>query len=381
MPGVLQAQYQVYLYSTAGNLAAVITNFRKLTYRQAVNQTGTFTMVIGEPSQVGVPLDSYPALFVEDAIIVIRRQIPGILAWYTDFVGFVRGSAFDTDDAGNLTSTARGVGTLDLVNRRVIAYPAGTRFTEKSAVSDTAMYQFVNENVAAAATTANGRYASGVTTGFTIAAPAGFGIAWQGARHMQSVLAVIQGISTQLGPGSGEFYVTTTVGGGSVAHAMSIVSRIGTDRTATVTFSKPRGNVGSPKSANDWTNARNRVYVLGPGEKSDRIVITSNSVTRQANSPWAVYEKTREATQEQSGASLSNLGATEIEVSRPVVSYAFSPIETVSTRYGVDYFLGDTVTAVTDDGTSLVLRILGVTIDNDGDSGAESISLEVTVMR
>lgn len=378
--GVLQGRYQVNVYSTSGTLAAVITNWQALSYTQQVNGTGTFTLTVAEPSQVGVPKDNLPALFVEDAIVQVTRMVPGLLGWYVDFTGFVTGAGFDTDAAGNLTATARGVGTLDLVGRRVIAYATGTKYTEKQTTASLAIQQYVEENCAASATTANTRYASGVTPGLTVAVPASFGATWQGARHMQNVLAVIQDISVQTA-GSAEFYMASTVGGGSAAFVFNTVARIGTDRSATVIFSKPLGNVLVPKSSQDWTQARNRVFVLGPGEKTDRIVLSVNDATRQANSPWALKEKTREATQEQTGQSLSNVGAAELEVSRPARGYAFTPNETVATRYAVNYFLGDTVTAIDDAGNTFTLRIISVTITQNGSDGAEAIDLGVTVLR
>ncbi len=378
--GVPQAEYVLYLYDTTGTQQAVFATWQALTYTQRVNEPGSFQIDARQDANVGLPLDALPSILVEDAIILIRRRIPGFVDWYTDAVGLVRDVAFDRDDAGNLTFRAKGVGPLDLVARRVVAYPAGTKQVDKRGASDTVIAAYVDENVGNLATVPLGRYASGVTPGFTVTAAAGTGTTWDGSRHMQNVLAVIQGISLQTA--DVEFAVTAAVGSGSVAWTFATVTpQIGTDRSATVIFSESMGNLGAPKYSNAKTQAKNRVYVLGPGEKADRIVLTANSLTRQAGSPWALAETTHEATQERTGASMANVGATKLEQTQPWIEFAFSPIETLATRYGRDYFLGDTVTAIAQDGTVLTLRVIGVTIRSDGASGAESISLDVRVLR
>lgn len=379
MPSVPQAQYHALLYSTAGNLVAVLTDFTRLSYTRRLNEPGSYDLTVAETSQLSVPLSSLPSLLVEDAIVVVMRRIPDAgIDWYQDFAGFHRDESYETASDGALTVTSRGVGTLDLLARRVVNYPAGTRQVAKRAASATAVYQYVEENAGASATTANGRYANGQTTGLTVTAPTGSYSTWDGGRHMQNVLSVIQGIS--LDAGDVEFEMETTAGGGIVAHVFEPVPRIGTDRSATVVFSKPRGNVGSPLFSRARTASRNRVIVLGPGEEADRVVRVVNDTTAQAASPWALSEMAREATQEETISALDGVGRAALAEQQVLISYAFTPIETPSTRYGRDYFLGDTVTAVADDGTAIALRIVGVTVTIDGASGAESIDLDVSVL-
>lgn len=376
----MQGQYQLLVYSVTGTQVAVLTNWQKLTYRNEVNGPGSWQLDIGQPSGAGLALDTIPSLFTEDAIIVVRRRLPDAgIDWYTDFTGLTRDTALREDAAGNLTFTAKGAGPLDLAARRVVAYAAGTKFAEKRGPSSTVIAAYVDENLGAIATTANGRYASGVTANWTTAVASGAGATWEGARHMQSILTVIQGISVQTA--DVEFYVTATVGGGSVAWVFNTTARIGTDRRASVIFSRPFGNMADDQYSVAKTAARNRAYVLGPGEKRDRIVITVNNAALQAGSPWALSEMTREATQESTGLALSNVGATALEGARPYVDFSFLPVVTQATRYGREYFLGDTVTAIAADGTSLSLRVIGVTITSDGPSGLETIELSVRVLR
>lgn len=380
--GVLQASYAIYVYSTAGVQQAVLTDWRSLTYTQKVNEPGSWQLDLAQPANSGLSLDPITALMVEDAIVEIRRAVPDAgVDWYQDAVGLARDVAYARDASGALSFRVKGVGPLDLVNRRVVAYPAGTKYVEKRGPSDTVIAAFVDENLGSGATVANSRYDSGVTPGFTVAAAAGTGTTWEGQRHMQNVLSTIQGISVQAA--DVEFRVNAAVGGGSVAWEFETVTpQIGTDRSATVIFSEPMGNLGAPDEySNARAAARNRFFVLGPGEKQDRVVFTANSLTLQANSPWATYEATREATQERTGASLANVGAAALEGAQPYIEFKFVPVETLATRYGRDYFLGDTVTAITPDGTALTLRVIGVTIGVSGDNGAETISLDVRVLR
>jgi hypothetical protein len=370
------------LYSTSGNQTAVITDWQSLTYQRAVNAPGGYTLTFGGDSMASSTFPALAGLFTEDCIVQVRRRLGDLSQpWYTDLTAFHADDMMGRDEAGLLYFGSAGVGTLDLLNRRTIAYKAGTKQVEKRGAASTVIGAFVEENAGASATTGLGREASGVTTGLTITAPA-IGTTWEGQRHQQNLLNVIQGISVDVA--DVEFEMTTTAGGGSVGHAFEVVARIGTDRStipAAVVFSTRRGNMAAPDYSNARRESRNRVFVLGPGEQSARIVRTVNNATAQAGSPWAVREVAREATQETTLTGLDNVGRRLLEASKPRESFTFTPIETETSRYGLHYFIGDTVIAVKEDGSQETLRIIGVTISiNGGQSGAEVISLDVSVL-
>ena len=377
--GVPQAQYQVILYSTAGNQLRTIVDWQALSYQRVVNAPGKWSITIAESSQIGVPISTLPALFTEDAIVQIKRRIPGVIDWYTDFTGFVRDIAWATDEAGNRSFTAAGLDCMDLLARRTIAYNAGTKQTEKSGVAGTVMAEFVTENAGSGATTGNGRKANGQTTGLTVTTAA-IGSTWQGSRFQDNLLAVLQGISTQVG--DVEWTFTTTVGSGSVSFVFAIVARVGTDKSATVTFSKARGNVGAPRYSLARKAARNRGYGLGQGDLADRVTVTVNDATLQAASPWAISEVRRDATQQITASAITAAVTETLEAMKPFEQVQFTPIETPTSQYGVTYDLGDTVTTIIDDETSRTLRIIGITVGvAGGDSGVESIAFDVTVLR
>lgn len=377
--GVPQAQYQIILYNTSGVQQRVIVDWKALSYGRTVIAPAAWSLAIGEPNQSGVPIDSLPALFVEDALIQVKRRIPGVLDWYTDFVGFVRDIGWATDEAGNRTFTAAGLDCMDLLARRTIAYSAGTKQTEKSGVSGTKIAEFVDENAGVSATTVNGRKASGVTSGLSVVTAA-LGSTWQGARFQDNLLSVIQGISAQVG--DVEWTFVTTVGSGSVAYVFTIVSRVGTDKSASVTFSQGQGNVAAPTYSLSRKAARNRVFGLGQGDLADRVTVTANNATRQAASPWALSEARRDATQQLTAASITAAATETLEAMKPFEQVSFTPVETPTTRYGVQWDLGDSVTYLLDDGTTRVLRILGVNIGvQGGASGVESIGFDVSVVR
>lgn len=377
--GVPQGQYQIVLFSTTGNQQRTIVDWNQLTYARTVNAPGAWTLAMGESNQIGVPISSLPALFVEDAIIQVKRRIPGVLDWYTDYTGFVRDVGWATDEAGNRTFTAAGLDCMDLLARRTIAYSAGTKQTEKSGVSGTKIAEFVDENAGVSATTVNGRKASGVTSGLSVVTAA-LGSTWQGARFEDNLLNVIQGISAQVG--DVEWTFVTTVGSGSVAYVFTIVSRVGTDKSATVTFAQNLGNVATPTYSLSRKAARNRVFGLGQGDLADRVTVVANNATRQAASPWALSEARRDATQQLTASSITAAATETLEAMKPFEQVAFAPVETPTTRYGVQWTLGDSVTYILDDGTSRVLRILNVTITSQGGgSGLEQIGFDVSVIR
>lgn len=373
-----QAQYQLAVYNTTGDLQAVLVNWQRLTYNNVVLSPGTWAITISEPSQIGVPLNGFPALFVEDGIVEVKRKVTGG-AWYTDFVGFVRDIQWQTDEGGNLTFTASGDGTLSLVGRRTIAYNAGTNQTERTGRAGRVMAAFVEENAGPSATVANGRKDDGVTPYLTVLS-APLGSHWEGARFQDNVLVVIQGIAAQVG--DAEYEMRTTVGGGAVAFVFAIIDHVGTDKSATVVFSQARGNVGNLTYALTRSASKNRVFVLGPGEQADRLSVTVNDIGLQAASPWALAEAKRDATQQNTEDSMTAVGAEALELAKPFETVKFLPIETDSSRYGVQYELGDSVTCVIQDGTTKVLRILSITVTMDGGtSGLETIDFDVTVLR
>src|SRR3990167_3813001 len=201
-----QSRYEFRLFSTAGVLQRVLVDWLSLSYSLRVNEPGSFTLILGDYDA------ALAALFVEDALVEVWRR-PSGQPPYIDFEGFARDISRKTAANGMQTFQVGGPGYLDLIDRRIIAYPANTAQTEKRGAAGTVIWEYVDENAGPSATVVNGREASGVTTGLTLAADAGLGSAWEGARAWDSLLTTIQGISAQVtdvefevaGTGSGTF--------------------------------------------------------------------------------------------------------------------------------------------------------------------------------
>lgn len=374
----MATRYQVRLLNQAGAQVALLTDWRSLEYTKRVNRVGSYSLVIDGD------LDVVDEFVLDGQIEILRRDIAASpsFGWTLDFEGFQRTTERKTSQNGLSTFLSLGPDYNDLIARRAILFRASTSGAEKSGPGETVMKAYVNENAGPGAIAP--RLFNAVTTGLSIQADGGAGIAWEGSKPFRPLLATLRQIADAT---SIDFQV---VGNGAALFQFQAQARpLGVDRTnvgidpatglnasgnAPVVFSLEFGNMQSPSYSLIRNPEITAAIVLGQGVEGSREVIQRTSAAL-TDSPWNRIEGVRNANEESAASGLNAVGDALLTKLQAKESFDFQTMQIPGLLYGRDYFLGDTVTARYKT-IERQKQIIGVTISVEG--GQETITIEVS---
>lgn len=369
------ALYQIALYDDSGNRLAIIDDYRSLQFQKKINDAGFFTLIIDYN-------DPKRELFVTDSIIQVKRKIPGVVDWYTEFEGHCENFNTNFYSNANYQYTVVGSGFNGLIGRPIIAYYETTAQAAKNDASETVMKEYVLENAGASATVANSRFADSVIPNFLLQADSGNGDTWEGDRSGKNLLDVLNEIAKF---SSIDFNVVTN---GTVGNYIfnTYPDQLGDDRTTTGLdtstglnaagnaphiFSPERGNVQSSSFAERHRKEANRVYAYGKGAGITRNIRYRENAVAQAASVLNLREAMRGAGSQDTNQQLDDFADEWLEKLQTVEKFEFTPLDIQSSLYGVHYFFGDKVTVKIGD-TEANKRIVGVTISLASGKGESS---------
>jgi len=374
-------RYQIRLKSVAGVQTAILTDWYRLDFHRRVNGVDSYSLQIdGDLSVVD--------LFVLDGQIEVWRSdlaaSPAILL-YLEFEGFHRTEVRRTTDEGRSLYSSIGLGYDDLLARRTILYYAGSAQTEKSAVGETAMKEFVDENAGPGATSPPRLLTSGVMTGLVIQADVAGGGVWTGARAYRNLLDVLVEVARD---SDVDFSIVGT--GAATFEFQAKAAPWGEDRTTTgldpatglngagnapVVFSLSLGNMGNPLYSKDRRQEVNAAIVLGQGQQTDRTVIQQIDAAAIGESTWNRVEGTNQGNSEDTVAGLQSIGDEVLAALQAKEVFVFDALQIPGLLYGRDYFLGDLVTARYKDieQNKKIVGVLGIV-----ENGLETIKLELS---
>lgn len=357
-----QARIQIFLYNTSGGLVAIFDDWNTLDLQRRVNTFDTMTFTLDGA-------DPRIELFEVDSILEVRRRVSGS-EWYLEATLFhITGEQQITEGSRTLfTSYSRGL--IELIRRRKLLYYANTAYTLKGGPGETIIKAYVNENAGPAALMPP-RLADGRTLGLTIQPDAHRGLEWAGQRSWQGLLDTIQEISELTDV---DFDIVRT--DAQAFEFRCFYPQLGTDRTATLTFSPTLGNMLNPTYTLSRTEEITRIIVLGPGSETDRHVVVREAGTI-TDSPWRVIEETYDARKETDILALQAAGDAQLTKLQAQESFTFEVLQTTSAQYGRDYFLGDRVSAGFGN-LSTTKKITAVSINMQ--AGRESISVEMSTI-
>lgn len=346
----MATRYQVVLKNLAGARVAMITDWRSLTYTRRVNGVGGYILTIDGDS------DFVDLFTLDGQVEIFRRDQSATPAfdWTLDFEGFHRTEIRSTDERGLSRYSSQGVDYTELIDARGIDFQKGSSGADKTGVGETIIKAYVNENAGPGALVASGRDTDGVQPGLVIQADGAAGSAWTGSRPLRPLLDIIREISRAT---TVDFDV---VGTGPATFQFNAQARpIGTDRTnngidpltglnaagnAPVLFSLAFGNMQRPIYALNRIAEANVIIVVGQGTDGNRTVAVRSSGAT-SDSTWNKKEVIKNANQEDTVAGLNAVGDALLDKLQAAETFEWNALETVSYRYGRDYFVGDLVTA------------------------------------
>lgn len=342
----MRSEHVVRVYDASGLLSAVVQDFTSLTYTASRNGVGMLDMVVPYSHAV-------VAMLQDKALIEVWRRVQDVGAdgvvqtlvpWTREGVYLYRESV--AWDEGGLQSFRITATTLEeMLAWRIVAYPAlstgKSRWT--ATPTETIMRNLVAGNLGVSALISNGRYLNGLLTysyagaAMAVGASSGAGLTRDWFCEHRNLLQTIQ----ELADGGGvDFDVVRT--GALAFEFRTYAGQRGNDRTASVVFSLPLGNMADP-SMGSRVIGRSTLAVIGGDGPNDARPIATYELPGSTGNQIEAWVDARGFT---TTAALVAYGASQIGRIRPEYYMQFKPLQTPSTLYGLHYFLGDKVTGI-----------------------------------
>ena len=340
MAGV--AQHRFRLLTSDGQALRDIERIHLFEYVRVINDIGWFRLVL--------PPD-YPQEFVDvDLLIEIWREPVGAIEQLM-MVGFMRKWRYAKDNRGTELLTVSGPDQVDLLNRAIIGFFAGSSESEKTDLADDMIKEIVFENKGAGAgLTAEGRFRGYDPDHFTVAPDLGQAPSVDRAFAWRRVLPVIQEIAdSSRRLGTPLYFDNVPLAEPSVFQFRTTINQLGIDRSSTgiapLVFSEAAGNLARPSLEEDWTEEWNYVYGGGQGEEANRLIDTENDLSRILRSIWNRREEFQDAREQSTALGVASKAFQKMEQSRPRLNFTGDLLDTPAARYGAEWNFGDRVSA------------------------------------
>jgi hypothetical protein len=358
------AIYQLRLYSPAGVLRAIITDYQALSYHKALNEPGVCQFVLNAEHAAIEQME------MDAQVEVWRQDIGNGVDWYPDFYGLWRGEERAANSDGTSYYTAICPGQLSLLDRSIVAYKAAvtnrSRFSAQPA--ETILKNLVTYNATASGTTGDGRARTVTTVGVSVQATGGAGNTLTYECAFRNLLTSLQEVASI---GGGDFDLVKT--GAQAWEFRWYAGQRGTDRSATVTFALQYGNMANPKLVRNSVAERTVAIVGGSGEETARTLVTRTGTNYNASAN--ACETFVDARNSATTALLNAEGDRALEAGRSRDALTFDVLQVPSTLYGLHYGLGDRITGFYQ-GVTATKVIRRVTVSVDG-AGQDSIKVEL----
>ena len=364
----MAANFELWLTDNTGAVRlALLDRMLAFEYARVQNDVGAWWVEL--PADFDVSL-----ITVDGRVEFWRGWDVGKLS--LDFVGFIRRLRFEMDKDGQEIITISGPDANDILDRRIVAYAAGTAEAEKTAEADNIISSIFRQNHNTTATdTDRDMSPYGFTfEGFQSQAPSiTKAFSWRNCLKTMQDVAV--GSTTQVYFGleplsASEFEFRTRVG------------QWGQDRSdntssAFLQFGPQWGNVENASLEYDYTEEVTYVYAGGQGEQSERTIVEVEAATRSARSPINRREAFADARSDAGTAGVTAAGRRRLTDGKPKLRFRCDLLDTEQARYQRDWHFGDKV-AVSYHGRQFAGPILAVQVGMDQE-GNESIRARLEV--
>jgi hypothetical protein len=352
-----------------GNHLIEIANYEKLHY-----------VLNCAPGAIGVleltlPTSFDTSLLLPDGRIGVWRSINGQQPYHDGNAIFL----IEDFEYTAATTFVRAYHASTLLDRRIIAYAAGSTYADKAATAaDDLIKTFVSENMLAGIVGADRDGAetqadvsayltaqANLTQGQTIAKAAARRILLDVARELAEA-------STTAGT-----YLTfeimapteSTLELRTYATVRGVDHRVGTQ--SPVILSEARGNLENAKLRISYRDETTFTIAGGTGEKASRLIATQLDTTRMGASPFGRKERFVDMSNVSDTAALQDEADAALWDGRPTTTVFGNLIETPATTRGLQFDLGDMLTVEnprTQQQFDVRLDVVGETIDSVGPS-------------
>lgn len=359
------ARHQIVVHNALGERLGELGTVTSFRYTKVVNGYGTF--------ELSAPEEEWPETWrgLDFQYHFWRRANGG--EWKVDFIGLQRDPSRDTP-AGNTVLTISGVDQNELLDRRVIAYAAGTAQAQKTNNIDDIVKAIVRENLGSSAV--DGRNITD-TFRFTVAPDEGLAASITKGFAWESVLEALQDLAdTSAGRATGakDLFFEIAFAGYNGNHQplfqfRTYINQPGVDRTYPngqhpIVFSLGNANIANVHHERVYSDEINFVYAGGLGLKDDRNIQSAGDTLRINTSPLNRRETFVSASHVED-ADVLEVVYEELNAGIPTRSISATILDTETSPYQVAWNHGDKVTVFYGTKTfDEVIRVTEVRVQN-----------------
>lgn len=306
------------------------------------------------PGGIGVlemtlPLSFDTSLLLEDGRMSVWRSINGSPPYHDNGAIYL----IRYIDYGPTSTFVRGYHATSLLDRRIIAYAAGSSYTSKGPdFADDLIKEYTNQNMLGGIVSAD---RDGVETYADVSAylskqaDLGLGATLSKSAARRRLLDVAIDLATASNTAGTYLTFEIIAPTESTLELRTYATVRGTDRRAgtgnEVILSRQRGNLTNDHLVIDYTESASFIIAGGQGEETNRIIGTVIDTTRAAASAFGRVERFRDAANVSTQAAVDDEADSQLRMSRPVILVTGELVETPALTRGIDYDLGDMVTA------------------------------------
>lgn len=370
--------WRVDIEDHTGNTVATVKNFQLLSFEQRVARRGSFQFQVhdDEPVRELIQEDYIARVWLKDE----QYNLP----WTNIFNGIIKTPSRVWYSNGNKLAIYYGSDDMELIDKALVMYPTSSTKSEKTGVASTVMGQYVQENIGASATTANGRFYDHVNPITVITPGVPTGPIWTGNKAHDSLTKALQDIrnfsyeqgdrvdfhSYYIGNYQweiqiGKLFVDRTVNGLSPSTGLNGAGNV------PVILSPLYGNVLQYTEATPRVQESNVVLVLGQRIGEDREAFVAADTTSLAISPIAQRES---LSQTQNQENLDDFAESELNAKVGRNHILLSPKRTEAFALFRDINIGDFFTSVSLDGTQFNKQFVELKVKVQQTTGGRTIS-------
>jgi hypothetical protein len=361
----MSERWEIWLDDPAGNRIALLDTVIGCEVNLALNDYGAF--------ELRLPANFDVQLLRLDNIIEFWRGV-------NDFplkpvaVGFLRFWKRGRTPGGERYILIGGPTENELLERRIVAYKAGTAQAQKTTYADDMCKAVVDENLGNGAVDTDRDLESSGLLSIETNASAGTEIT-KGFSH-RNVLRVLKDIAAESSQRDDPLYfglVMRMISNTRIGFIFKVrMGQWGQDRSTEsdnpVLFGEAFGNIANQTLTIDYRGERNVAYVGGGGEGEARIVEEVENIKREYLLQWNRREIFVDQRISSDSDTLQGMGKSKLNECRPKWKYTADLLDTPQAMYGVDWEIGDKIT-IADEGQEYTGVVQKVRIGFSADEG------------
>lgn len=366
------ASYQLNYRNFSGTQIASLSNFLSMRMRRVVNGVGELelTLPYNVISGLGVRVD--------DLIEVYRSPGTGLgMLLEGETVWLVRSWTKSVDSDGYQSLTIAALDAIDLLKRRIVAYPAESSQAQKTDQVDDMMKEIVAENFGSSVTDTLRNVAAYISIDPNLTAAPSMSKAFS----RRNILTVFQELA-EASCVAGTYLAFDLVRDFSKGMGFTFrtyTQQRGTDHRASapipVIFDPLNFSVIEVTKEMNYMEMKNSIYAGGMGEKDARLIGTAKDTDSISLSGLNLVEFFQDAINAATQSAVDTEAKATLREHRAQRTFVARQMDTSSLMYDRDYKFGDYVTSVVDDD---ILDVRLSAVDINVQNGLEQV---VVLMR